>query len=61
MVGGVMLAADGSAPVTYVVFPEGEPKRLESSRSNGNTLVPSDSECREMLLIKAVSLQVCAC
>lgn len=42
-------------------FPEGEPMRLEPSWPNGNMLVPSESECREMLLIKAASLQVCAC
>lgn len=34
---------------------------LRPSWSNGNVLVPSESECREMLLIKAALLQVCAC
>lgn len=50
-----------SFPPNPVCFPEGEPMRLETSWSNGNMLVPSERECREMLLIKAASLQVCAC
>lgn len=36
-------------------FPEGEPMP-SASWSNGNTLVPSEKECRETLLMEAPSV-----
>lgn len=57
---GLKLEAESGTLPNPGCFPEGEPMRLEPSWSNGKILLPSESERREMLLIKA-SLQVCAC
>lgn len=48
-------------PNPAVFFPKGEVMRSVPSWSDGNMLVPSESECREMHIIKAPRLQVRAC
>lgn len=52
---------EARCPPNLGCFPEGDAMHLKPSWSNGNMPVPSESECREMLLIKAALLQVCAC
>lgn len=58
---GVRLAAENRRskrwpPPNLACFPEVEPTRSEPSWCNGNMLVPSESERRKILLIKAASL-----